>query len=129
MLFLIPVLWYLFLQLFGSNNFSLALPSDVPPECESYQEITIVSKNDSLSVVETNYMNRVIYAVEKREVELVYTSPDFFSCINQAGSDLALVSEESVWSVYELSRDGVDQLLTELDILLLQQTYGKGTDR
>lgn len=126
---MIPVLWYLFLQLFGSNSFSLTLVSDIPLVCETYQKITVVSKSDSLSIVETNYMNRVIYAVDKRKATLVYTSSDFFDCIKQSDADLVLVNEKGIWGTYVLSRDGVDQLLTELDILTLQQTYGKGTNR
>ncbi len=103
--------------------------SDVPDECRQFMEITVVSQSDSLSLVETNYMNRVIYAVDKRKASLVYESDSFFDCINQSELDLVLVNEEGLWGAYELSREGVDQLLTELDILTLQQSYGKGTSR
>lgn len=127
--FLIPVGWYLLLQLFGDNRFSLALVDDIPKECQEYSTISIVSKSDSLSVVETNYMNRVIYAAEKRKANLLYESQTIFDCLNQSEADLVLVNEEGIWGSYELSREGVDQLLTELDILTLQQSYGKGTVR
>ena len=127
--FLIPVAWYLILQLFGDNRFALKLIDSIPESCESYTEITIVSRDDSLSVVETNYMNRVVYAADKRKATLIYKSQPFFDCINQSDTDLVLVNKEGLWGSYELSREGVDQLLTELDILTLQQQYGKGTSR
>lgn len=74
-------------------------------------------------------MNRVIYAAEKRKANLLYESQTIFDCLNQSEADLVLVNEEGIWGSYELSREGVDQLLTELDILTLQQSYGKGTVR
>ncbi|MEO9999725.1 hypothetical protein [Ekhidna sp.] len=128
-MFFIPVVWYLFLQLFGSNNFSLTLLDDVASGCDVYEEITVVSKNDSLTIVETNYMNRVVYAVDKRKVTLIYVPSSYFDCIDQPNVDLVLVNKEGIWGTYALSREGVDQLLTELDILSLQQSYGKGTSR
>ena len=103
--------------------------AEVSSECEQFQEITIVSKDDSLSLVETNYMNRVIYAVDKRKANLQYKSRYFFECINQSDADLVLINEEGLWGGYDLTREGVDQLLTELDILTLQQSYGNGTSR
>ncbi len=127
--FLIPVTWYLILQLFGSNNFSLSLKSEIDEACTRYTTISIVSKSDSLSLVETNYINRVIYAAKKRSADLIYEDQFYFDCINQSDADLVLVNEDGLWGGYELSRDGVDQLLTELDILTLQKTYGKGTSR
>ncbi len=127
--FLIPVGWYLILQLFGDNRFSLSLLNELPAECQQYNEITVVSVNDSLSVVETNYMNRVIYAANKRKANLVYEDQAFFDCIDQSEVDLVLINGKGLWGAYKLSREGVDQLLTELDILSLQQSYGKGTVR
>ncbi len=127
--FLIPVAWYFILQLFGDNKFSLELIDVVADNCNSYNAITIVSKDDTLSIVETNYMNRVIYAAEKRNSILTYETQDFFDCINQSNVDLVLLNKEGLWGSYSLSREDVDRLLTELDILTLQQTYGKGTSR
>ncbi|WP_424964199.1 hypothetical protein [Ekhidna sp.] len=103
--------------------------AEIPLECQQFEEVTVVSKNDSLSLVETNYMNRVIYAVDKRKAILEYKSTSFFDCINQSDVDLVLINSEGLWGGYELTREGVDQLLTELDILTLQQSYGKGTSR
>jgi len=102
---------------------------DVPDGCRQFVEITVVSQSGSLSLVETNYMNRVIYAVDKRNINLSYEPVSFFDCINQSGSDLVLVNEEGLWGAYNLTREGVDRLLTELDILTLQQSYDKGTSR
>ena len=126
---LIPVAWYLILQLFGDNRFSLTLLNEIPSECQQFVDITIVSKSDSLSLVEMNYMNRVTYAVDKRKAKLISQSGSFFDCINQPDADLVLVNDKGLWGGYDLTREGVDQLLTELDILTLQQSYGKGTSR
>ena len=121
--------WYLLLQLFGDNRFSLTQVSEIPSDCLQFNVISVVSIDDSLSIVETNYMNRVVYAADKRKANLIYESQSFFDCINQSDADLVLVNEEGLWGAYQLSREGVDQLLTELDILTLQQTYGEGASR
>ncbi|WP_421765608.1 hypothetical protein [Ekhidna sp.] len=101
----------------------------VPEDCQNYEEITILARRDSLSMVETNYMNRVIYGVDKRSAKLINSSQKYFDCINQSDADLVLVNEKGVWGQYALDREGVDRLLTELDILTLQESYGKGTSR
>ncbi len=124
-----PVAWYLLLQLFGNNNFSLTLLYKIPEECKQFSEILIVSKKDSLSLVETSYMNQMVSSIEKRKVNMVYDSLIFFNCINQQDADLVLVSDRGLWGSYKLSRKGIDQLLTELDILTLQQSYGKEISR
>lgn len=127
--FLIPVVWYLFLQLFGSNSFSLSNVETIPLDCKQYDEITILSRKDSLSLVETNYMNRVIYGADKRSATLINSSQEYFDCINQSEADLVLVNKKGLWGQYSLNREDVDRLLTELDILTLQESYGKGTSR
>ena len=122
-------MWYLTLQLFGSNRFRLQLIDSISEECDQYKSIAIVSRDDSLSIVETNYMNRVVFAVDKRKAQILYKSQIFFDCINQSDADLVLVNEKGLWGSYSLSREGVDQLLTELDILSLQESYGKESRR
>lgn len=125
---MIPVTWYLILQLFGSNNFSLQLLDPIT-DCEQVSAITVVLKTDSVSQVKQNYLDRVKYGVEKRSSNLRIKDEKFFECINQIESDIVLISEEGLWGGYSLTRDGVDQLLTELDILILQKSYGKGVER
>ena len=127
--FLIPVGWYLFLQLFGSNSFSLRLESEIESSCALFQEVQVVSKIDSVSISKQNYLERVQFSTSKKKILLATESQDFFDCINQSDADLVLVDERGLWGAYSLSRDGVDLLLTELDILLLQKSYGQGTSR
>lgn len=74
-------------------------------------------------------MNRVKFGAEKRSAVIDYQQPNFFGCIDEPDADLALVDSQGLWGTYKLTRDGVDELLTELDILSLQKTYGKGTSR
>lgn len=97
--------------------------------CESFSEIVVITRNDSLSVTDSNYMNRVIYGCNQRDIDLKKRDENFFECINHFEADLVLISDEGLWGSYELSRSGVDQLLTEIDILIIQKSYGKGTKR
>jgi hypothetical protein len=98
-------------------------------DCESFGAIVVVAKSDSLTMAETNYMNRIVFGADKRKIELQNRDQNFFDCVNHSDADLVLVSEEGLWGNYELSRSGVDQLLTEIDILIIQKSYGKGTKR
>ena len=86
-------------------------------------------KQDSISISKQNYLDRVTYATQKKSIELITKDQLFFECINQTEVDLVLIDERGLWGGYSLSRDGVDLLLTELDILLLQKTYGKSAER
>lgn len=126
--FLIPVCWYSFLQLFGSNQFSVEVMTELSEECDFFQGINIVHRTDSLTSSRINSLNRVIYKSTAKEISHVPDTLGFFRCI-QAQADLALVSEQGLWGTYELNREGVDRLLTELDILILQSSYGKGLSR
>ncbi len=74
-------------------------------------------------------MDRVAFAANKRSIPFFKKDQKVFDCINQSAADLVLVDENGLWGSYELTREGVDLLLTELDILLLQKSYGEGTDR
>lgn len=126
---MIPVTWYLILQLFGNNTFSLQLISELSPDCGEFPSVTVVVKNDSISLVQKNYMDRVQFGTEKRATVVEFKDQFFFKCINQMDADLVLVSDDGLWGSYTLTRDGVDQLLTEIDILLLQQSYGESARR
>ncbi len=126
--FLIPVVWYLILQLFGSNTFALELKYQVD-SCYQASEVVVIRTSDSLSITEQNYLQRVEYATTQKSISLVEKDQDFFQCINQSEADLVLINEQGLWGGYELSREGVDVLLTELDILILQNTYGEGAYR
>jgi len=126
--FLIPVAWYLILQLLGDNNFSLEKKSDLN-DCISPSGVMVIKSDDSVSIAKKNYLDRVTYLTSKRDITLQEKGEDFFSCINQTEADLVLINEEGLWGSYELSREGVDLLITELDILLLQSSYGEGAYR
>ena len=121
--------WYLILQLFGSNSFALELQYQLADECEAIGEITVVRRSDSVSIAKRNYLERVTYGAEKRKVPFEVKEQNFFNCINQSEADLVLLDEQGLWGAYALSREGVDLILTELDVLLLQKSYGKGAER
>ncbi|MEQ9403717.1 MAG: hypothetical protein RIM99_09045 [Cyclobacteriaceae bacterium] len=125
--FLIPVGWYLFLQLFGSNTFALKEVISIPESCKQFSVITVVYTADSLSAAELNHFNRVSYRTSKKDIPLIADS-QYLNC-TQLDTKLLLVDQSGVWGYYEMSREGVDRLLTELDILIIQKSYDKGTNR
>lgn len=128
LVFLIPIAWYLILQLFGDNSFSLELKQPLN-DCFQPKGITIVRTSDSISLAKRNYLNRVKYAIDRNSISFQEMDAEFFNCINQPDVDLVLLNEEGLWGGYVLSREGVDLLLTELDILILQNLYGEGAYR
>jgi len=126
--FLIPVGWYLFLQLFGDNNFNLIVKDDLPDTCE-ISEISILLISDSLSISEKNYFMRVEYGAKERSIPIIASADSIYDCIKPTGESLVLINKQGIWGEYSLSREGVDQLLTELDILMLQENYGREASR
>ncbi len=128
MIFLIPVTWYLFLQIFGSNKFALDSVVPIAEECGKIDEISVLYKGDSSATELTNYLSRVIYQTQAKEIPLVYNQSSLFECL-QVTKEFVLANKDGIWGVYNLDREGVDQLLTELDILIIQNSYGKGTSR
>lgn len=89
----------------------------------------MIRASDSISLTKTNYLQRVEYATKKKSILFQQKEKDFFQCINQSDADLVLINEKGLWGGYELTREGVDLLLTELDILILQESYGEGAYR
>ncbi|MEP1094645.1 MAG: hypothetical protein ABJG78_06015 [Cyclobacteriaceae bacterium] len=119
--------WYFFLQIFGSNKFAIELKSSVPTDCGSFEELSILYSYDSLNASQVNHLNRVTYRTSAKNIPLS-NDPLFFECTGIV-ENLVLVDREGIWGMYALDRDGVDILLTELDILIVQKSYGKGVSR
>ena len=124
--FFIPVAWYLFLQFFGDNSFTLELKEKIDASCGTFTEVIILIKTDSISLTKQNYLQRVRFEANKRAVQVVLNN-NIFHCIDKTESDLVLLDERGLWGSYSLSRHGVDLLLTELDIL--KKSHAKGTSR
>ncbi len=116
-LLLLPITWYIILQLFGKNNFELTLLSEIPKECKQFNELSIVRKEDSLSLLQKNYMNRIVFTTGEKKIKLISQKIKFFSCINQLDADILLINNQGLWGSYQLSREGVDRLFIEFDIL------------
>ncbi len=123
--FLLPVAWYIFLQGFGNNTFKLEVAQSIDNNCGIFTKIMVIRKDDSISIAKKNYLDRVVFGCNKRSIRIEIKNQDFFVCINQSGADMVIIDESGLWGQYELSREGVDLLLTELDVLLLQKSYGK----
>lgn len=126
--FLVPVVWYLFLQLFGDNKFSLQVLRPTDEAC-TVNHLCIIKNLDSLSTVQESYFQRVSFGANERGVTIVTDKKLIQNCINQSQSNLVLLSKSGIWGEYDLSREGVDRLMTELDILLIQESYGKDVSR
>jgi len=128
--FFTPAAWYLFLQFFGDNGFALELKKAMDLSCGTFNGVTVIAKTDTVSLSGQNYLERVKDATNKRPVRLVINNNStLFRCIGEPEADLALLDEHGLWGTYSLSRYGVDLLLTEVDILLLQKSHGNGTNR
>lgn len=127
--FLIPVGWYFFLQAFGENKFSLEVVKPIPENCGKYNGVTILKVDKSIEIEEQNYLDRVAFGAKKRKISIQNISLSFFECIEEKQKFFLLVDEKGLRGAYSLDREGVDLLLTELDVLLLQKSYGKGTSR
>ena len=123
-----PVCWYFFLQLFGSNKFSLDSAAPISADCTRFEGISILHTSDSLTSAQINHFNRVSFGATKRSIPLLTDPADFFACMNIT-SDLLLVDDLGIRGYYTMSREGVDRLLTELDILVIQRGYGNGSSR
>jgi len=102
--------------------------SEIKDGCTQFTEISILYTSDSLSASQINYLNRITYRTSEKNIPLIVELDLFFDCA-EIEEDLALVNNEGIWGTYELSREGVDQLLTELDILIIQKSYGEGISR
>lgn len=124
--FLIPVCWYLFLQVFGKNNFSLNDPIPLSG-CDSFLEITAIFQADSLDLPKQNQLRRVEYGINQRGISLI-RNDSLFDCL-ETDADLLIVSKSGLWGSYILERDGVDRFFTEIDILKIQESYGEGVSR
>lgn len=83
---------------------------------------------DSLDPSRQNQLNRVTYASRQKEIVVLTNQSAFFQCCN-IEADVLLVDSDGIWGAYILDREGVDRFLTELDILLIQKSYGKGVSR
>lgn len=100
----------------------------IPENCQQFKEISVIYRTASVAIHQQNYFDRVRYQVTNSKAYFLPDTTTFFSCL-QNEDDLLLVNKEGLWGAYKMDREGVDQLLTELDILLIQNSYGKGVDR
>jgi hypothetical protein len=119
----IPVLWYLFLQLFGDNRFQLPVIS-VLGDCKGQGTVLLLKTND-LDIKQQNELNRVFQVLEKKQLRF-----DTLSTCGFEKAEIVLVDKKrQVRGEYQLERRDVDRFFTELDILMLVENYGEGIRR
>lgn len=116
------------MQVFGSNNFAIELIAEIDG-CLKPEGIAVIIRDSIVSLSKRNYQERIVYRANEKGIPLIKKDEDFFTCINQSHADLVLVSEEGLWGSYELTRDEVEEFIAELEILIIQKSYGKGTYR
>ncbi len=98
-------------------------------ECGNFTEITVIQRINSYGAVQINQINRLVQKASAKNIAIVDQEDSFFTCIGYEDAELVLVNADGIWGEYKLSRDEVDRLLTELDILILQKSYGQGVSR
>ncbi len=121
--FALPITWYFILQIFGENKFDLPVLEPVNESCISVKNRTYL-QIDSLTLVENrNEAKRLVKGlsdIKQSEIEVVYGK----SCFK----NYDIVFVDSVGRLrggYQVSREEMDRLLTELDIYLLNLNTSK----
>lgn len=115
--FFLPVSWYLFLQFFGSNKFYLPEHGTWDNTCINSELFVAVSSNAIVN--KPNDYNRVVSNLKKK-ASIALLEFEKESC--ELVKDMYLVDHErKIRGFYNLDREGVDQLLVEVDIYLVNQ--------
>lgn len=114
----LPVIWYLFLQLFGENKFDLPKLQKWDQTCVAVDQASVVLDPDLLES-SPNLYRRINAKLEGQDIiqKLEYSS-------DECATDFAfyLVDEEGwVRGQFELTREEVDRLMAEIDIYLLNK--------
>jgi hypothetical protein len=110
----LPVAWYLFLQTFGENQFDLPRIERWNQECLAVNDPALVIKEGAFTEF-PNQWKRIQAKIQSQDfVSIKMTS----SC--DLTSDLYLVDEAGwVRGEFVVSREEIDRLLAEMDILIL----------
>lgn len=114
----LPVIWYLFLQAFGENQFELPSFESIDLICGQGFDIgdpTLLLDTTNQSM-HRNEWARLQSALGQRSQVAVLHSVE---CAKTIGSSVVLIgSDRVIRGKYGISRSEVDRLITEIDIYL-----------
>ena len=111
----VPVFWYLFLQLFGENQFELQPIRDFQSDCFK-NSVSIIVTQSPEGIDEENQLDRLVNKVDNRQVRVLV---DSLNCIPDSSAEkLYLIDGTQLRGAYLLTIDEVDRLLVEQDLLL-----------
>lgn len=121
--FALPITWYFILQIFGENKFDLPVLEPVNESCISVKNRTYL-QIDSLTLIknrnEAKRLAKGLSEIKQSEIEVVYGK----SCFKNY--DIVFVdSVGQLRGAYQVTRQEMDRLLTELDIYLLNLNTSK----
>lgn len=91
----------------------------IPNLCPQFHNVIILTRKDSIKNSQRHHYNMLSSYTNDKNILLMADTVHFFHCL-QSTHDLIMLNEEGIWGYYSLDRKGVDQLMVELDILLLQ---------
>lgn len=119
----LPIVWYLFLQIFGENKFDLPKIEQWDQTCLPTDQAAVVIDPslfgefpNELKRINRKLAEQVVIGLEAFSVQTCSTPYDFY-----------LVDEDGwVRGQFEVSREEVDRLLAEIDIYLLNKRNESG---
>jgi hypothetical protein len=114
-IFGVPVIWYLFLQLFGNNQFDLQViqPNFLEGDCQA-REVTLFYREEIENPTFKNQFNRIKQYAQSKGIKF----KPMTDCISNAEYDLYLVDQENQLRgeyTYEILE--VDRAEVEIDLL------------
>ncbi|MFT5569724.1 MAG: hypothetical protein ACI8QD_000413 [Cyclobacteriaceae bacterium] len=114
-IFGVPVIWYLFLQIFGENQFVLSPIRQIESACVLERE-QVVFKQRGLTTDEVNQLQRLRSKLSERSLEFMIDSVDCFPDSSQ--HSLFLVDQDKyLRGAYFLTILEVDRLIVEADLI------------
>ncbi|MEQ8471022.1 MAG: hypothetical protein RIC35_07550 [Marinoscillum sp.] len=121
-----PLAWYLFLQMFGENQFALPEYGRYTSTCELPLNSAVVLLDEKAAERQPNERQRVINRLmELGEVQFIETNMD--SC--KLSYEMNLVDHDKVIrGVYDFNREEVDRFMAEVDIYILNYQNGTSTN-
>lgn len=121
-IFGVPVLWYLFLQLFGTNQFELQKLGAVQDACVT-DAISILILDEAVGEEQVNQYNRIMTnAFISPLTRLLLES---FDCLVEQWDYILVDSRGDIYGMYLYDIEDVDRLITEVELLQLKKEQEK----
>lgn len=120
--FALPLVWYLFLQLFGENKFDLPKIRKWDQNCLELRDASLLVDSAAFASY-PNQLRRIEMRMSKQKsIELVGFSADGCGEVH----DFFLVDREGwIRGEFDVSREEVDRLMAEIDIYVLNEFGNK----